>query len=319
MKEDFYNDLLFTHKIALMCDYIWPTWGDRYEKQFMHLNKGLSDFSLVKPNSIIYADSSLLGYFNEFNNITVPFIIISAESDYSIPFIDSKDKYLGNFSLLENKNLIRWYSINVDLIHPKLVCIPIGLPKHVPFMFDKYIGWNASSKIDGVEHFINNMIFIPSVIENILRRNNNDYQKLLYFKMTIDNSKNTNHVYENIREESLIKLNKNGFTDIDTKLIYWTEYMSELSEYKFCLSLPGKGLDCYRTWESLTLGVIPIVINSNLNALYDDLPVLIINDVSEITSDFLDYKYNEICNNIDNYNWNKLSSSYWIEKIKNKT
>ena len=137
--------------------------------------------------------------------------------------------------------------------------------------------------------------------------------------MTIGNSKNTNHVYENIREESLIKLNKNGFTDIDTKLIYWTEYMSELSEYKFCLSLPGKGLDCYRTWESLTLGVIPIVINSNLNALYDDLPVLIINDVSEITSDFLDYKYNEICNNIDNYNWNKLSSSYWIEKIKNKT
>lgn len=320
MKDDFYNDLLFTNKIALMCDYFWPDYGDRYEKQFKHLNKGLSDdFTTVKPYSIIYADSSLIGYFNKFDSINVPFILVSAESDYSVPFIDTKNKYLGNFSLLENKNLIRWYSTNVDLIHPKLVCIPIGLPKHVPFMYHSYIGWNTSSKINDVEYFINNMIYIPSVKENILNRNTSDYEKLLYFKMTIDNSKQSNHIYENIREESLEKLNDNGFTNIDTKLVHWTEYMSELSKCKFCLSLPGKGIDCYRTWESLTLGVIPIVMNSNLNVLYDDLPVLIIKDVSEITSEFLNDKYNEICNNIDNYNWVKLSSSYWIDQIKNKT
>jgi hypothetical protein len=319
MKEGFYNDLLFTHKIALICDYFWPVTGDRYEKQFKHLNKGLSDFSLVKPYSIIYADSSLLGCFNNFNSISVPFILVSAESDYSIPFIDTKNKYLGNFVLLENKNLIRWYSTNVDLIHPKLSCIPIGLPKHVPFMHQSYMGWNTSSRINDVDNFINNFIYIPSLKENVLNRNNNDYRELLYFKMTIGNSKQCNHIHENIREESLVKLNQNGFTDIDTKLIYWTDYIIELSKYKFCLSLPGKGLDCYRTWESLTLGVIPIVINSNLNTLYDDLPVLIINDVSEITSEFLNDKYNEICINIDKYNWDKLSSSYWIEKIKNTT
>lgn len=316
MKEQFYNDLLFTHKIALSCDYFWPPYEERYEKQFKHLDKGLTDEKMlsIEPYSIIYADSSKLGFFNYLNKIKVPFIIVSAESDYGIPFIDTKNKFLGNFSLIENPNLVRWYSTNVDMIHPKLVCIPIGMPKHVPFLHENYIGWNAISRINDVEYFINNKIYISSVKENFL--NNNPKRKLLYVKMTLGNSKKTNHIFENIREESLMKLEKNGFCDIDPKLVYWTEYISQLPNYKFCLSLPGKGLDCYRTWESLSLGVIPIVINTNLNVLYHDLPVLIVNDISEINSEFLNEKHKEICKNIDNYKWEKLSSSYWVNKIK---
>ena len=315
MKEDFYRDLLFIHKIALSCDYFWPTYGERYEIQYKHLNKGLTDDCCknIKPYSIIYADSSYLGCFNHFNIIEVPFILVSAESDYSIPFMDTKNKYLSIFNLLENKNLIRWYSVNVDFIHPKLVCIPIGLPIHIPILQNNFIAWQTTHNINEIEFFINNYVYIPSVKHNIL--NNDKNRELLYCKMTIMNSQNTNHTFENIRENYLSVIKKE-FSYADNNLKLWTQYITELRHFKFCLSLPGKGLDCYRTWESLTVGVIPIVISSNLNLLYDDLPVVIINDVSEINTEFLNNKYKEICENINNYNWNKLSSKYWIDKIK---
>ena len=224
-------------------------------------------------------------------------------------------KFLGIYKLLENENLIKWYSTNVDHIHPKLVCIPIGLPIHIPILHQNFIAWCTTSKIEDVDFFINNYVYIPSVKHNIL--NNDANQNLLYCKLTTTNSKNTNHIFENIREEFLSKLDKDTFK-IDNELKQWTQYITELRHFKFCLSLPGKGLDCYRTWESLTVGVIPIVISSNLNILYSDLPVLIITDVSEINPEFLNLKYTEICENIDNYNWNKLSSKYWIDKIKSE-
>ena len=72
----------------------------------------------------------------------------------------------------------------------------------------------------------------------------------------------------------------------------WDKYINELSNCKFCLSLPGKGMDCYRTWEALTLGVIPIVIRTkHMNSIYDNLPVIIIDDINEITHEFLNEQF----------------------------
>ena len=136
--------------------------------------------------------------------------------------------------------------------------------------------------------------------------------------MTIKNSTNCFHEFENIREESIEKLKKNGFNDIDPTLTHWTEYMTDLLEYKFCLSLPGKGLDCYRTWEAISIGVIPIVISTHLDELYKDLPIIIVNDISVVTSEFLNDKFKEISSKIEEYRWEKLSSSYWVHKIKSE-
>jgi hypothetical protein len=33
MKENFFQDLLFVHKIALSCDYFWPAYNERYDVQ----------------------------------------------------------------------------------------------------------------------------------------------------------------------------------------------------------------------------------------------------------------------------------------------
>ena len=321
MKETFYYDLLFISKIASISDYFWPPHGERYNRQWSQLNKGLYDFSQIKPNSIIYADLMLLNEFNVLNDIKVPFILLSSDSDASVPFIDSKTKSNNLLSLLENPNLIKWYSVNVDYKHPKLECLPIGLAKHVPTLMEEntipllnesYMGWNVVSSPDDVEYFFHNFINMSSIKDNFRRLD----KKMLYCRMTIGNSVNTFHEFENIRFDALTKLKSNGFNDIESKIIYWTEYICDLTNYKFCLSLPGKGLDCYRTWEALSVGAIPIVFKSNLDILYENLPVLILDDFSIVTEEFLNIKYDEICPKLDTYDWFKLSTSYWVHKIK---
>lgn len=303
------NDLLFLYNLASSCDYIWPAYGERYERQWKHLNKGLIDFSSIKPYSTIYADLTLIYQFNVFYDIDVPFILVSGEHDYSVPFINYNNMYFDNIKLLENRNLIKWFSINIDFNHPKLINIPIGLPKHIPLVITEptqtFIGWSVSSNIQSVDEYIKCMY--NSYYNNFQEKS----KKLLYGRMTVLNSKDCLHKYSNIREEAMLRLK-----NVDTSITNWYRYINEIKEYKFCLSLPGKGLDCYRTWEALSLGVIPIVLNTSIVSLYRDLPVLVINDISEITEEFLNESFEKITKNMEKYNFDKLTSQYWIDVIK---
>ena len=46
----------------------------------------------------------------------------------------------------------------------------------------------------------------------------------------------------------------------------YDEYLNELSKYRFCLCLRGNGIDTHRFWESLYLGVIPVILNNKTTA-----------------------------------------------------
>ena len=42
----------------------------------------------------------------------------------------------------------------------------------------------------------------------------------------------------------------------------YEEYLRELAQHKFCLCIRGNGVDTHRFWESLYLGVIPVIIDN---------------------------------------------------------
>ncbi|CAB9522064.1 expressed unknown protein [Seminavis robusta] len=71
---------------------------------------------------------------------------------------------------------------------------------------------------------------------------------------------------------------------------------SDMSQYRFGISPPGHGYDCYRTYEMLLLGVIPIVEKSSTKDLFEDLPVIQMEDLASVSSrqDFVDAIQNYI-------------------------
>lgn len=87
-------------------------------------------------------------------------------------------------------------------------------------------------------------------------------------------------------------------------------YINNIKKYKYIISPPGNGLDCHRHWESLYLGCIPIIQRSNFtNDMYSDMPVLLINNVNEVTEELLS-------NYIKEGNLDKTKCEYWENKIK---
>lgn len=91
------------------------------------------------------------------------------------------------------------------------------------------------------------------------------------------------------------------------------------------MSPPGAGLDCYRTYETLSLGSIPIVLSSQLDVIFNDLPVLIVQQWSEVTPELLETTYRRIVKGeringgvgtrTGSWSLEKMYNSYWEQLI----
>lgn len=90
------------------------------------------------------------------------------------------------------------------------------------------------------------------------------------------------------------------------------EILLNYSKYRFVLSAHGNGLDCHRTYEALLCGAIVIMKHSCLDPLFEDLPVVLINNYSEITPENLIEWYKQKINkcNIQNI-LKKLSYNFY--------
>jgi hypothetical protein len=94
----------------------------------------------------------------------------------------------------------------------------------------------------------------------------------------------------------------------------FADYLTDLSRTLFVPSPPGNGLDCHRTWEALLMGCYPIVISTTLNPLYEDLPVIVVQNWEEATDAFLLQKLEEFKRR--SWNWEKLYAPYWFAKVR---
>lgn len=104
------------------------------------------------------------------------------------------------------------------------------------------------------------------------------------------------------------------FISLEAKERSQETFWNDMSHAQFVVSPPGAGIDAFRTWEALLLGCYPIVKSSFLNPLYEDLPVVVIEDWNEVTKDFLDKKLEEFGKK--KFAWQKLFAPYWFDKIR---
>jgi len=236
---------------------------------------------------------------NIISNFKSKIILITIETD----FFPMKDEYLNNYPILHH-----WFTWNKQYDHPKLTCIPIGLN------FDRHLESINTFLKNADNNKSRNKLFAVnlSVSSNPERIKLIDIAKTKWksFCTFIDNIPFSKTYFRPSVIEGRIKI------DVTNPKCY-----EILSEFKFILSPPGAGIDCHRTWEALYSGTIPIIINSSINEMYKDLPVLIVNTWDEITEELLNAKYEEIQNKLKNneYNMDKLYFDYWKNLINSKT
>ena len=231
-------------------------------------------------------------------SITCNFILASFDFDYTVPS-DILTEELFN-SVINYNKLIRWYSVNsLDYLHEKLSIIPLGVNYHSmslnTFKTEEYI-----SPLDNE----NIIISIRNTAKPLIERKGICYSNF-HFSLR--------EKFGNPRKDAISKIPKD--------LIYYEPMHIEQkqtwinqTEYAFVVSPHGNGLDCHRTWEALLLGCIPIVKLSPLDKLYIELPVLVINDWSDITKELLDVTINVFSQ--QKFDYSRLTVDYWKNLIK---
>lgn len=198
------------------------------------------------------------------------------------------------------KHILTW---NKPFQHPKVTALPIGLnfdrqQKVMREWLDKG-GKCTGERLLGVTHF-GNTNSIRGKLTELAKRAWGSFADVLP-KIPLAKT------YKK-------KVNIDGLLPID---IPSERYFDVMSKYKFILAPPGAGEDTHRCWEALYIGCIPIVRSSHLNELYTGLPVLVIDNITGITKEFLEEKY-EIIKEMrekKQFQMGKLHLKWWVNVI----
>ncbi len=254
------------------------------------------NFENIKDNCTIYVCTSAIPDFVKMlNKINAKFILVSGDADESCPDDILNETEFIDF--IENGKIIAWYAQNCIKNHPKLFKIPIGLDYH--------------SKISGMTlNPIQNeqmMIEIKNKSKPFYERDIKCYSN---FHFSIDNAK-----YGYDRRDAINEIPKELMFYEPTRINRQMSFENQI-KYAFVISPHGNGLDCHRTWEALCIGCIPIVKTSPIDELFEDLPVLIVKNWSDININLLTNTINEFKNK--KFNYDKLLLKFWVDKLKIK-
>ena len=94
-----------------------------------------------------------------------------------------------------------------------------------------------------------------------------------------------------------------------------------LSQFLYWISPRGAGLDCYRTWEAIYLGCVPVIERSALDLplfMDGDVPVLIVDDLTRINDSLLLAHLPRFTDIPRDFPRRTLTFAHWKERILRK-
>ena len=236
--------------------------------------------------------------------IKTKFILVTNASIMTIP-TDVKE----SLTILMHPLLIRWFAQNCTSDYSKLVRIPLGLDYHSLRPEPKSFVWstpNNSHKwgdkknpVDQERDLINIQKSAPST------RICKGYGNFQFLMTTRFGKNDRTEAFETLPKEIMFYEPKQT-----TRNNCW----KNMVKYAFVVSPQGNGLDCHRTWEALCLGCYPIIKTSGLDPLFDDLPVWIINEWSDVTAETMKEKMADFGGRT--FKLEKLTLKYWQDLIR---
>ena len=226
-----------------------------------------------------------------------PFILISAMEDTQLP--KEIDTEFMN-KLTSNPYFKHWFSINKTIPdNLQFTSIPYGL-NYWTLNFNSAFGetrqdfytqnTNLEKVINSSQHFTKR---IPKIYANF------------HLNLT-----DTRHGGNRTKLQSIIPSNLIFY---EPTLLPRTQSWINCSNYSFVVSPFGHGFDCIRTFESLSLGCIVIMKKSFLDIIYEDLPVLLVDNFEDINETLLTETIISFSNK--KFNYDKLKMDYWIKLV----
>ena len=231
-----------------------------------------------------------LKLFTEYiHYLKYPVTLITTDGDTSVPDEIPNDIVT---TLLNSPMIINWYTQNLSSTDTKIRPYPIGFDLHTHYgdYINHYREWDSLLKIKN---------------KAPLKRKKQiycDFYHSMYER------------HDRSREEAYKLLKKMKYTIFPKDRLPRNKLWKQYTESQFVASPHGDGLDCYRTWEALALGAIPIVKRSTLDQLYIDnnLPVVIVDSWEECllpkNLELWWNKYSPLLSSV----MDKLETSYWF-------
>jgi len=254
-------------------------------------------------NMSIYVCTHLLKYFvsSTLPKITMPFYLVSGDSDLDVQKEGLSPELFTK--LVESPYLLKWFAQNITTPPaPKVVQMPIGLDYHT-ISNDPNHWWKMHT--EGSK---------PTEQESIL---NNLRQSMKPFdERTCKIFSNVHYTMDRHGDRAAAigaLYNNHDLIASATMHLSRSQTWGEMCNYSFVLSPFGNGYDCHRTWEALCLGAIPIVRAKHFKELFADLPVLNVDEWSDVNQELLQNTIREFKQR--KFNYEKLTLKYWTDQL----
>lgn len=226
----------------------------------------------LTENDIIYTHTFYADQLFEYlENIKFKLKVVTHNSDTSTDFIPPEN--------------ITWFSTNVNIDHPRIKSIPIGLENDnwYPDKWDK-----MKRKLSGAKVFKNLLYLNHNIKTNPVKRQP-PYDVLAGRPWVTVGSGSNGQGFDN--------------------------YLDNIYNHPYVVCPEGNGIDTHRVWECLYVNTIPVMVKNINNSFYTDLPILLIDEWDELTERFLHDKYMEMAEHT--WNHEKLWMDYWKQYIIN--
>lgn len=273
----------------------------------------------LQRGATVHVKTDLLDAFVErlLPAVREPIVLVTGDSDLAAV---SKHR-----ALLDHPRIAHWFAQNCDLAgrHSRLTRLPIGLDNPVYTKLEKRLGFALTMALGRTP-------FDPTISANDM----GDQAELQRARATLRPPaaravrvlctfhQNQKLVAADIsglpdRAQAVRDLRDNACCHFVARRLRQRECWRLHGEFAFEASPHGNGLDCFRTWEALLLGTIPIVRRSTLEPLFvdEDLPVVIVDAWTEITPANLGRWREELQPRLGAVDA-KLRVAYWVAKIK---
>jgi len=297
-----YNTLVGSRGLEETCD------SDKYTDRISVTEKSYSFEDMKDYDTVYFSSLNLHKIHAKIKNIiTKPFILITGYSDCECPndIFDTDEEFKG---FLNWKLLKHWFCQNCLITHPKITVIPLGLD-YQTMMYYSHIRSDRGAQITPIEQESQLMV-LRKQMRPFWERIPVCYGNFQFFTETKYGTVDRNDAIDNI----------------PANLIYYDckherkQTFTNQSSFAFVVSPFGQDYECYRTWEALCLGCIPIMKKCVIDSLYDGLPVILVDDWKEVTNELLlekmiEYKEKHLNNE---FMYEKLHKHYWIKLLQTK-